>query len=120
MYSATVSTVANDFVLHSLTVAKLPPSNEPRFITNWADFSVRLFAASSNYTNEDIRHLFVISIIPLLGLISNRLESPSFYSLNHFELNSLDRLMTCMVEASQLSLDSRYQDCGAYVQLQWL
>ena len=89
------------------------------YVSDWTGLSLQLYHDTENFTNEERRHLFVMSVTPILVLMCARLGYGSQIAFPS-ECQSLVTLVESMVECAQLCLEKGYRNCGAFVELPWL
>ena len=89
------------------------------YVSDWTGLSLQLYHDTEHYTNEERRHLFVMSVTPILVLMRARLGYDSQIAFPS-ECQALATLIEAMVECAQLCLEKGYRNCGAFVELPWL
>lgn len=78
-----------------------------------AELAISVYRSNFNYTNPENRHLFVT----LADLALAKCDSPYAYDYGHA---LIERLLKCVNEAAQISLDKKLRNCGYYGDLPWI
>lgn len=78
-----------------------------------AELAISVFRSNPKYTNPENRHLFVT----LTDLALEKCDGPYAYDFGHV---LIERLLKCVNEAAQISLDKKLRNCGYYGDLPWI
>lgn len=78
-----------------------------------AELAISVYRSNPNYSNPENRHLFVT----LADLALAKCDGPHAYDFGHV---LIERLLQCINEAMQISLDKKLRNCGYYGDLPWI